>query len=162
MGKTIVVGVGNRLRCDDGVGCLIIDLLKERRMVDSCLCGNDRTDIEVIDTGAVPENYIEPIIEKKPERVIFVDACLFDGKPGEFRLFGPESFEKLDLPNFSTHTLPLNLIAQLINAATGAKVYLLGIQPYQRGTGEKLSPVLASALPAILSYIQHWILAEEY
>lgn len=155
MGKTIVVGVGNRLRCDDGVGCQIIDLLKEG-------CGKGRTDIEVLDAGTVPENYIEPIIEKNPQRVLFVDACLFGGSPGEFRLFESESFEKLALPNFSTHTLPLNLLAELINVDTGARVYLLGIQPYQRGIGEKLSPVLASALPSILSYIQQWILAGEY
>lgn len=150
MGKILVVGVGNRLRCDDGVGCHIIDLLKERVK-----------DIEVIDAGTVPENYIEPIIQERPERVLIVDACLFDGKPGEFCLFEPESFENLCLPNFSTHTLPLNLIAQVISTRTNAKVYLLGIQPAQRGFGEKLSLALTIALPKILNYILHFIATPE-
>ncbi|MEO0005141.1 MAG: hydrogenase 3 maturation endopeptidase HyCI [candidate division WOR-3 bacterium] len=148
MGKILIVGVGNRLRCDDGVGSHIVDLLKERVK-----------DVEVIDAGTVPENYLESIIQKRPQRVLIVDACLFDGKPGEFRLFDLESFENLHFPNFSTHTLPLNLIAQLIITKTNAKVYLLGIQPAQRGFGEKLSPVLSATLPKILNYIEEWILA---
>ncbi len=148
MGKILIVGVGNRLRCDDGVGSHIVDLLKERVK-----------DVEVIDAGTVPENYLESIIQKRPQRVLIVDACLFDGKPGEFRLFEPETFENLCLSNFSTHTLPLNLIAQLIITKTNAKVYLLGIQPAQRGFGEKLSPVLSATLPKILNYIEEWILA---
>ncbi len=149
MGKTVVIGVGNRLRGDDGVGCHLIDLLKETI-----------PDIDAIDASTVPENYIESIIKKTPERVLIIDACLFDGEPGEFRLFGTESLENLRLPNFSTHTPPLNLIAQLINAATGAKIYLLGIQPFQRGFGEKISPALANALPSIVSYIQEWVLTQ--
>ncbi|MEO0068039.1 MAG: hydrogenase 3 maturation endopeptidase HyCI [candidate division WOR-3 bacterium] len=148
MGKILIVGVGNRLRCDDGVGSHIVDLLKERVK-----------DVEVIDAGTVPENYLESITQKRPQRVLIVDACLFDGKPGEFRLFDLESFENLHFPNFSTHTLPLNLIAQLIITKTNAKVYLLGIQPAQRGFGEKLSPVLSATLPKILNYIEEWILA---
>ncbi|MEO0070416.1 MAG: hydrogenase 3 maturation endopeptidase HyCI [candidate division WOR-3 bacterium] len=148
MGKILIVGVGNRLRCDDGVGSHIVDLFKERVK-----------DVEVIDAGTVPENYLESITQKRPQRVLIVDACLFDGKPGEFRLFDLESFENLHFPNFSTHTLPLNLIAQLIITKTNAKVYLLGIQPAQRGFGEKLSPVLSATLPKILNYIEEWILA---
>jgi hydrogenase maturation protease len=36
-GTTVVIGVGNPYRCDDGVGPAVIDLLKARRVADAVL-----------------------------------------------------------------------------------------------------------------------------
>ncbi|MGQ9707334.1 MAG: hydrogenase 3 maturation endopeptidase HyCI [bacterium] len=151
MSKVLILGVGNRHQGDDGVGCRVIDLL------NSTLNSNLRP--LAIDAETVPENYLGLIIKIKPERVLIVDACLFGGEPGEFRLFDSTSFENLACPVFSTHAPPLNLIAQLLIESTEAQVYLLGIQPYQRGFGEKLSPVLTNALPRIVRFIQEWLFA---
>jgi len=154
MSKVLILGVGNRLKGDDGVGCRVVDLLNTLPAFKK----KGTLEIEAIDAGTVPENYIGLIVDKKPERVLIVDACLFEGKPGTFRLFDRARLENLRLPNFSTHTPPLSLIAQLIFETTGAEVYLLGIQPHRRNFGEGLSQALSAALPEIVSFIQEWTL----
>ena len=54
--KTLIVGIGNTLKADDAAGPLICQKLKEARI-----------SAEVLDTGTVPENYIQLIIKKAPE-----------------------------------------------------------------------------------------------
>jgi hydrogenase 3 maturation protease len=152
MSKVLVLGVGNRLKGDDGVGCWVVDLLNSLPAPQ----GKGAMAIEAIDAGTVPENYLGLIVDRKPERVLIVDACLFEGKPGAFCLFDRARLENLMLPNFSTHTPPLSLIAQLIFETTGAEVYLLGIQPQRRNFGAGLSQALSAALPEIVSFIQEW------
>ncbi len=114
-------------------------------------------DVAVIDAGVVPENYLGPIMKFQPERVLLVDACQFNGAPGEFRLFDRTALANLTIAGFSTHTPPLSLFAELIREATGAEVYLMGIQPDVLNTGYQLSPALVSALPAIVGFIQRWV-----
>ncbi|MGQ9678274.1 MAG: hydrogenase 3 maturation endopeptidase HyCI [bacterium] len=141
---TIVVGVGNRWRRDDGVGCRVATLLQEQGL-------------EVIDAEMVPENFLEVIIRDKPARVLFVDACDFGGTPGEFRIFTIEELEGLKFSGFSTHTLPLKLLAELINTGCGAQVWFLGIQPDDIAVGEGLSHPVESALPQIVDFLRKWL-----
>ncbi|MHC4364602.1 MAG: hypothetical protein ACYSTJ_03955 [Planctomycetota bacterium] len=51
--KTVIVGIGNILKGDDGVGPLICQQLRGNE-----ICA------ELIDAGTVPENYIQPIVHK--------------------------------------------------------------------------------------------------
>ncbi len=145
--RTVIVAVGNFQRGDDGVGVEVARRLKS--------LGLD--EVEVIDAGVAPENYLGPIIKLQPRRVLIVDACQFNGIPGEFRLFDRTALAELSVAGFSTHTPPLSLFARLIQEATGAEVYLLGIQPDVHNTGPHLSLTLLSALPKILDFIQRWI-----
>jgi hydrogenase 3 maturation protease len=142
--KVMVVGIGNRLRGDDGVGCEIVTLLQEER-------------IEAIEAGAVPENFIGVIVRRKPEMVLLVDACDFGAPGGEFRLFSSEEIERLNFKGFSSHTLPLNMFAQLISDTCGAQVWLLGIQPESITLGAGLSTTVAAALPRVVDFIRQWL-----
>ena len=63
--KTVLVGVGNTLKGDDGAGPLLC------RELTGKICA------ELINAGTVPENYIQPIIHKKPQNLIIIDAVEF-------------------------------------------------------------------------------------
>uniref|UniRef100_A0A7C4GBL5 Hydrogenase 3 maturation endopeptidase HyCI n=1 Tax=candidate division WOR-3 bacterium TaxID=2052148 RepID=A0A7C4GBL5_UNCW3 len=146
-GSTVVIGVGNRLRGDDAVGCSVIDALKGK--VAALL----------FDAESAPENFIEPAVETKPTRILFIDACDFGGKPGEFKLFGREEIGRLALGLVSTHTLPLTLTAELLEQRTGAEVWLLGVQPARLEFGAQMSRQVAKALPAIVEFVRDWLSA---
>lgn len=147
--NTVIIGVGNPERGDDGIGSRIAAILSAQNLAG----------VLVIDARTVPENYLGPVIEARPGRILFVDACRFSGEPGEFRLFDHAEFDRLEVAGFSTHTPPLSLIAELLAAETGAAVYLLGINPADNRTGTELSPALQQALPEIISFITAWAVA---
>jgi hydrogenase 3 maturation protease len=141
---TVILGVGNRMRGDDAVGCLVVDELH----------GMD--DVEAIDAGTTPENYVEPIVELNPERVLIVDACAFGGKPGEFRLFGREDMERLAAGMVSTHTLPLNMTVSLLEQQLEADIHFLGVQPEALEFDAGLSGPVEDALEAIVEFVRDW------
>ncbi len=149
-GRTVVVGIGNPARGDDGVGTMIA----EKLMIDE---GIDRHRVLVIDAGSVPENYLEPIIRELPRQVVLIDACNFGAVPGEFRFFNPEELAHLQLKGFSTHTLPLNTLATVITQETLSPVWLFGIQPARTGLGETLSSPVSAAVPRALGFLRGWL-----
>ncbi|MHC4647512.1 MAG: hydrogenase maturation protease, partial [Planctomycetota bacterium] len=69
--RTVIVGIGNTLKGDDGAGPLICEHLSAAGV-----------SAELIDAGTVPENYIQPIIRKAPENLVIVDAMEFGASPG--------------------------------------------------------------------------------
>lgn len=143
-GDAVVVGIGNRWRGDDGIGCKVARLLQEQGL-------------KAIDAEMVPENFLGVIARENPRRVLLVDACDFGGVAGEFRIFAADELDRLNFSGFSTHTLPLNMLAKLISSLCGARVWLLGVQPESVAGGEKLSPIVEAALPKIIDFLQHWL-----
>ncbi|MEO0020903.1 MAG: hydrogenase 3 maturation endopeptidase HyCI [candidate division WOR-3 bacterium] len=144
--STVIIGIGNPERGDDGVGVHIAEMLGALNLPG----------IVLIDARTVPENHLGPVIKARPDRILFVDACRFSGEPGEFRLFDRSEFDRLEVAGFSTHTPPLNMIAELLAAETGAEVYLMGIMPSDTRAGTELSPAVRQALPEIVSFITAW------
>lgn len=138
----LILGVGNRLRGDDAIGCLVIDELK------------NENGLSVIDCGLTPENYIDKVISLKPERIIIIDACNFKSEPGKFKLFSEKQIDKISQNLISTHTLPLNLTVTMIKKQLPCKIHLLGVQPEQINFGEGLSPKLKKAKDEIIKYLR--------
>jgi hydrogenase 3 maturation protease len=126
-GRVLVVGVGRELRADDAAG---LALVRELR-------GGRNSRLICLECGAVPENYVAEIARRNPDTVILADAAELGAEPGSFRFLTAGEVESLDL---STHGVPLPLVMAEIEARTGARVWLLGIQPASLGLGQELSP----------------------
>ncbi len=137
--KVAVIGVGNRMRGDDGVGSVIAERLQEIAK------GN----LLVIDAETVPENYLGVLLESKPEFVLFVDAVDFGGEAGEWALV-PLSVLGDKVP--TTHTVSLKLLGQILES-NGIECLLLAIQPKQIGFGAPMSEEVASAAERIVQML---------
>ena len=71
MKKTAIMGFGNPVRSDDGVGCYVIDELKKQL--------GEREDISVLDMGT---SAFEVLFQLKGHsRIIMVDAVINTGEP---------------------------------------------------------------------------------
>jgi len=124
-GNVCLMGIGNRHLHDDGVGSYIAEGLQ------SC------EEIDAIDTGLVPENFIETVARKHPDTILMIDATDFGGDPGEVRLIYPE---KVAYSGVSTHAGSLRMLAEYLHERTHAQIALLAIQPVDTSDGEELSP----------------------
>jgi hydrogenase maturation protease len=131
--RVAVVGVGNRLRGDDGAGSIVCDRLRGCSLAP------------VFDAETVPENYLGALIAAAPEIVLFVDAVDHGGAPGHWciapvRELGP----RLE----STHAPSLQMLARLLESV-GIESWLIGIQPDATLMGTALSPPVAEAVTRV-------------
>ena len=145
-GKIIIMGIGNRLRKDDGIGPFIIEKLR-KKIKEKIL----------IDAGETPENYLEFIISKKPEELIIIDAADFGEIPGKWRVFTEEDIRREKIRSFSTHSIPLSLWIELLKRELpNLKVKLIGIQPQETDFGEGISDILKKKVKEVIKYIQKY------
>lgn len=130
--KTIILGIGNTLKGDDGVGPYIISKCKDSPfphplgLIHSVSPTGKRVEVELIDAGTVPENYIQKIIDSKPDNLIIIDAIDFGGKPGEVKWLNEISSENISI---STHNLPPGFFINFIKQQTGTEIKIIAIQP---------------------------------
>ncbi|MBC8393755.1 MAG: hydrogenase 3 maturation endopeptidase HyCI [Deltaproteobacteria bacterium] len=136
----LLVGMGNSLKADDGIGPEICSQLKET-IPDN-----------VIDTGTVPENYIQVIIKKAPKAILFIDAIDFGAPPGTINIF--DSCQ-LSAVGITTHTLSPRLLSNMITQSIPAKIYFIGIQPKSMTIGHPMSQEVKSAKKELVVLFKH-------
>jgi hydrogenase 3 maturation protease len=110
--KYILMGIGNMLRGDDGIGSIIAQSFKDRDWLS-------------IDCGVVPENFTSIIKKNKPDLVVLIDAVEMDLKSGEFRIISPDKISALHL---TTHSMPLSFLISYLKEYTHELIFI-GIQP---------------------------------
>ena len=143
-GRVVLLGVGNRIRGDDAAGPELIEILKKRPP-------DKGKEIFLFDGGELPENYLIPIANLKPNLVIIVDAVDFGSRPGTVKLF---PIRQIPQGSFSTHRLSLRFLGSYLEKEIQAKIFVLGIQPKSIKLEEKLSPEVKKALRDLADFFE--------
>ena len=138
---TCLVGVGNPLRRDDGVGPWVAAAVRKAAPGPG---------LSVFDVQDVPENFVHPIARSACRNVVFIDAVAAAGAPGTL-VFGPLA-EFAEAESFTTHKLALSFSGKFLEAA-GKKVYLLGIVPADLEFGEGLTAEVERAAASLRDLI---------
>ncbi len=126
--KLIILGIGNELKYDDGVGPYIISNLNNLQLNENILLINALT---------VPENFTGKIRMENPSHIIIIDACLMGLNSGDVRIVNEKDFVNIGI---STHSMSLNYFVKYLN---NNNILFLGIEP------EKLELINPEAFPAI-------------
>ncbi len=132
--RTVILGVGNVLKGDDGVGPLLCERLA------------GQVSAQIIDAGTVPENYLRPIVKARCENLLIVDAVDVGGSPGQVRLLEPDRMGDFA---FSTHSLSLHLFLDLLGHEINVRCRLLGIQPGHTQLGRPISAGVREAVETL-------------
>lgn len=144
--RVVLMGVGNPMRGDDGVGVAIIQLLQDM----------DLPGVLLLNAETVPESFLGNVESHEPTHVLLVDAANFGGRPGETRLIDSQHIGGQAV---STHKLPLTLSMTYIEKSLGIRVLLLGVQPKTVAFGEEMTPELVEASVRIAETL-HKLLSE--
>ena len=136
--KIRVIGVGNLLLGDEGIGIHAIEALAGQKLPP---------EVELVDAGTAGLgllNFLEDV-----EKVIFIDAADMSLPPGAIRRFQPEdvrdSFQYREMSLHETGLLNILALAQRTGQYP-AEVVIYGIQPQRLETSLELSPVCRDAL----------------
>jgi hydrogenase maturation protease len=142
---TLVVGLGNPLAGDDGVGCRVAEALArdpELPEGTEVVCGG--TDLLRLEDRL-----------RDRAHVIVLDALLDDGSPGQLRTFGPDPEELRALVQAQGHAHHLSaaqalvLLRSVAGTLEGIDLVLLGITVRGAAAEPNLSAELADAVPRL-------------
>jgi hydrogenase maturation protease len=150
--KTLVLGLGNILLGDEGVGVRVVERLQERYEFPQ--------EVQVLDGGTLALDLL-PYVEGT-DRLLVIDALEMGAEPGTTaRLEGDEVPAFLSV-KISPHQMGL---ADLLAAARLRGLYpeelvLWGVQPGVLDVGLKLSPPVAAQVEVLvektLAELQQW------
>jgi hydrogenase maturation protease len=143
--STLVLGVGNPFRRDDGIGPAVIARLQS----DEGLKGVDVLDGGI--DGLALMDYMQGY-----QKVLIVDAVNMGAHPGEFRLFSPqEAALSITADALSTHGFGVaELIALMNKLDMQVDMRILGIQAKDVTFGEGFSPEISARLDDILELVK--------
>jgi len=157
---TLVIGLGNPLRGDDGVGVRVAQMLATQALPP---------DVEVVDGGTQGLGLVNLMEGRR--RVILVDAADVGRAPGEFVRFTPDEVRLLgDEAHLSVHAGGLRdalLLAQALQVLPD-EVIIFGVQPAHLEWDSALSPEIEATLPDLIAAVleesvdsDEWIVARE-
>lgn len=144
MGRTVVVGFGNLLMGDDGVGIHVVRELAARKLPRG---------VETVDGGVASLEILGSLLDAAC--IIIVDALAGGGEPGTvYRLTPAELGTAVASPGYSLHefTLPQSL-ALLDRTATLPPIVIFGVEPAVMDMGLEMSPPVAAAAMRVADLI---------
>lgn len=139
MSNPVLIGIGNELNGDDGVGPHIADALA------------DSSKFTVFNAGTQPENFTGKISSIQPSHVVIVDAAMIEGEAGSIDAV---PLEAIDEVCFHTHYLPLRHVVQRLIDRCSCKVLVIGIRPVSTEPGDGLSPPVRKAAAELVSLFE--------
>ena len=142
---TLVLGLGNPLRGDDGIGPLVVEELLRRELPEG---------VTALDGGSGGINFLQML--EGWDRVVAVDAANVGLEPGQFVRFTPDEAHLAQRSSdFSLHYASLSEVLTLANALgrTLPEMVIFGVQPAKIGWGEGLSPNVKNTLPKLIDAI---------
>jgi hydrogenase 3 maturation protease len=133
----MLLGIGNTLHGDDGIGNYIASRFRARGW-------------NAIDCGTMPENFTAVVRRHHPEILVLVDATDLGLSQGEFRIVGEDKIEDVSL---GTHNMPLSFLVKYLAESAG-RVLFIGIQPRQLGEEEGISPAVIEGAERLMTMLR--------
>lgn len=140
-GRTLVIGLGNPLMGDDGIGLAALE-----EMVASWDVGG----VELVDGGTWGMNLL-PLIESA-DTVILLDAIHLGRAPGTVIELDGDAVPRRLAAKLSPHQIDLGEVLALaaLRETLPRRLVAIGIQPAEVEMSTALSPAVAAAMPLML------------
>jgi len=140
-GRTLVLGCGNLLGADDGVGIAALDRLREVALPSG---------VELEDGGTWGLNLL-PLVESA-DRLLLLDAVDHGEAPGSLIVLEREEIPRFLGTKLSPHQIDLRevlALAELRGTLPGETV-VIGLQPERVEMSTELSPSVAVNVPLLV------------
>ncbi len=145
MERTLILGVGNILQKDDGIGVFVVNKLRDSGMQ---IPGH----VDIMDGGTAGLDLIPIMYEY--DRIIIIDALKVADHPGSVYRFTPE-YLLSSSSRVSLHEIGISEILNMLKIqGANPEVEIIGIVPEDIETLEiAISPAVADAVPRVMDLI---------
>jgi len=141
--RVVVLGVGNILMSDEGVGVYAVTALADRYDIPDT--------VEIIDGGTSGMDCLDRIADA--DLLLIADCMRKDGKqPGDITRIADDEINAWFKTRISPHQVGLSdvLAACVFQGIAPKKVVLVGVQPQSFETAMELTPAVAAVLPRVV------------
>lgn len=146
MSKTAIIGIGNLLLKDDGLGVHIIQELEKQDF-------KKKYNVELIDGGTYIFDLLDVFI--KHERIIILDSFKGGHLPGTIYRARPEELGSYVKENTSLHDVQiLDLIKDVLLMGYSPEVVIIGVEPESICFDLDLSKILIEQIPTIIQLVK--------
>jgi hydrogenase maturation protease len=135
--NTLILGMGNLLLCDEGVGVHVAHALAQRKLPPG---------VVVVEAGTAFLDVLPDI--ERADRILLIDAMEGGGAPGTvYRV----PFDQCRHPDMlaSLHGFDLSRVLYMAGRNRAPEVTVFGIEPARIEWGTALSPAIQRVLPTV-------------
>ena len=150
--KTLVLGLGNILLRDEGVGVHVVNSVKERYTFSP--------EVEIMDGGTLGLDLLHYFEGR--ERILIIDAVDFKKEAGHIGVIEDDDIPSALFAKLSVHHIGLSdvMFAAKLLDYKPSKVRLIGIQPESLGVGldmtECVSGKMEKIVNAVIQTLKEW------
>jgi hydrogenase maturation protease len=143
--RTLVIGIGNPLQCDDGVGACAAQLLSAETLP---------TGVQIEELGTPGWGLVNFL--QGWQRVILIDAVCMGEEPGTWRRLEKDDIQMV--ASDQVHSLHEPGLAESLSLAQTLglmpdEIVLYGVEPACIQPGEGLSPAVRQVMPTLVKQI---------
>ena len=144
MRRTLVLGIGNILLRDEGVGVRVVEAMRGLTLPE---------DVECIDGGTSGADLVDEVADRA--KVIVIDAVQAGGEPGAVFRLGAEDLMPGAGREISLHEFGLcdTLATARHLGCAPREVVIFGVQPKEISAGLDLSPEVAASVPKVIDLV---------
>ncbi|MCP4609106.1 MAG: hydrogenase maturation protease [Planctomycetes bacterium] len=152
--SVLILGCGNVLLEDDGFGPAVAQQLQRDFTIPSDVC--------VLDTGtSVREILFDTILsDKKPSKIVIVDAMDCGLEPGELFNMDIDSYPKIKLDDFSLHQVPTSNLLRELRDLCGIEIVVVACQV--AGACDSVNPGLSEPVNKAVGQAVEMIAKEHF
>jgi hydrogenase maturation protease len=145
LSRVLVLGAGNILLSDEGIGVRVVEALQRRYRVPE--------EVEILDGGTCGMDLLDVIAGR--DHLILVDAVDTGSPPGTVVRLEGNQIPAVFRTKSSPHQLGLQdvLALLLLLDAAPAHVTVIGVQPASLDIGLELTPVIAARLDDMVEMV---------
>lgn len=143
--RIVVLGIGNILLADEGVGVRALELVRE---------GDAEGDLILVDGGTLGIALLEFV--ENADGLIVIDAARLDRKPGSVNCYRNEEMDGLLCSRLRTvHELGLKDLLDMarVSGTLPPRRALIAVEPEVIDWGTTLSPVVEGALVQVSEFV---------
>jgi len=143
--KIAVVGMGNLLLKDEGIGVHVAQALQE-------MAPENGSNLQIVDGGTSPDVLLSL---DKVDKLIIIDAVKGDCEPGTIYRLGPDEIPENGAEATSLHQVGLMQSLQILDkfGLKPPKVVIVGIQPKEIDWGTEPSAELGQKIPEMMRLV---------
>lgn len=142
--NTVIIGIGNILLQDDGVGVHVIKQLENEKLPST---------IELVDGGTSTLDTLGFFLDY--EKVIVIDCLRAGLKPGTIYKIKPEDIKNYKKENLSIHDVQILDVARMANMMNKyPEVVIFGVEPEKIAVDLEMTQTIVSKIPEIISNIK--------
>lgn len=156
-GATVVIGLGNPIMGDDGLGLVALDALRARKLPSA-------VDVEFVDGGTWGLSLL-PVVERAA-RLLLLDAIECGKAPGTVVSLRTDAIPAYLMTKVSPHQVDMREVLALAawRGRSPTEVVAVGAQPAVVDLVGSLSPVVAAAVETVAdvaaAQLENWATAK--